>query len=555
MSPPARLNWARLARQVGPLAVSLLALGLILRRIDLFSLGPVLARAKLGWIIVAGISFGVAFLFAAARWHLVLRLNGCQVHATATGKTVLVGHLFNTILFGPAGGDIAKSALYCGWFGFATPTILGTCAVDRFLGGVGFFIFVGCTPGFALYSGHLSARLKTFLSSPRTFWEIAGVLAVLWTLHQLRRRFHWPSPLKKLTQSLMMSCSQLLRHPKKAAGAILLAVLSHFFVSAVFACSLEAVTRAPVSLLAVFWIFPVISVITAAPVTFAGAGLREGAAILLLGMYGIPESDAVAAALLVLMTYLAWAGISGFILWRETVARQQMPVEPAPQTISVIIPTLNEAEALPATIASVRQVPEIDELVIVDAGSTDGTRKIAEQLGCKVLPGPCGRGSQLHIGAAQARGAVLIFLHADTWLSPGSGQALLNCLRDPCVVAGGFWKVFREKRVAFAGSRARCALRLFLFHRVLGDQAMFVRRRDLEAVGGVPEVPIMEEFELCRRLRTLGRLTLASDIVSTSARRFAKFGVIRTYWRMWRVTTHYYLGTPLSELRRIYERE
>ncbi len=89
----------------------------------------------------------------------------------------------------------------------------------------------------------------------------------------------------------------------------------------------------------------------------------------------------------------------------------------------------------------------------------------------------------------------------------------------------------------------------------MGDQAMFVRRDALERIGGVPPMPLMEEFELCRRLRAIGRLALAEATVTTSERRFAKRGVLRTYLRMWRVSVQYRLGTPAHELRQIYEKE
>jgi GT2 family glycosyltransferase len=87
----------------------------------------------------------------------------------------------------------------------------------------------------------------------------------------------------------------------------------------------------------------------------------------------------------------------------------------------------------------------------------------------------------------------------------------------------------------------------------MGDQAMFVRREVLERIGGVPQVPLMEELELGRRLRQHGRLVLADTVVSTSARRFRERGVLRTYARMWRVAAQYRLGTPAEELQRIYE--
>ena len=221
--------------------------------------------------------------------------------------------------------------------------------------------------------------------------------------------------------------------------------------------------------------------------------------------------------------------------------------------VSVVIPTLNEAAALPETVACVRRVPEITEVLVVDGGSSDETVSIARKLGCTVLSHPRGRGGQMRAGAARATGDVVLLLHADTWLPSHAGRAMLDCLRDPTVVGGGFWKIFREPHWLMRGSRLRCAVRFYLGGRILGDQTMFIRREVLEEVGGVPDVPLMEEFELCRKLRSRGRLTLADAIVSTSARRFTKHGILRTYFRMGRVTIQYWLGTPLDELARLYE--
>jgi GT2 family glycosyltransferase len=160
----------------------------------------------------------------------------------------------------------------------------------------------------------------------------------------------------------------------------------------------------------------------------------------------------------------------------------------------------------------------------------------------------------LHAGAGVATGDAFLFLHADTWLDATTCEAVLRCLHDPTVAGGGCWKQFRDPHWLMRGSRWRCWTRLQLTRRVLGDQAIFVRREALQAVGGFPEQPLMEEFELCRRLRQVGRIALAPATVSTSARRFHEFGVLRTYWLMWRVTFRYHLGASPEELRRLYER-
>ena len=225
-----------------------------------------------------------------------------------------------------------------------------------------------------------------------------------------------------------------------------------------------------------------------------------------------------------------------------------------PKTISIIIPTLNEAEVLEETLRRARALPEVSEIIVVDGGSTDQTRDIADRLGCRVLVSAPGRGGQMRLGAAQATGDVILLLHADTWLPPNAGRTALDSLHDDRVAGGGYWKTFRNPSPLLLGSRFKCALRLYLGRRILGDQGMFIRREVLEAVDGVPDMELMEEFELCRRLRRVGRLVLADATVSTSARRFAKRGVLRTYLLMWRVTWRYRFGASPRELRKLYER-
>lgn len=222
----------------------------------------------------------------------------------------------------------------------------------------------------------------------------------------------------------------------------------------------------------------------------------------------------------------------------------------------MIIPTLSEAVELPETLRRLRLVPEVKEVIIADGGSRDDTVKLAEAAGCVVVNSAPGRGRQLRAGAERATGEVVLFLHADTWVPPEAGQALLNCLARPGVVAGGFYKVFRDPpNWLVRGSRFKCWWRLHVVRRVMADQGIFLRRETLARIGGVPDVPLMEEFELCKRLRPLGRLALANATVVTSARKFRKLGALRTYALMWRVTLGYYRGVPLEELRRWYEGE
>jgi len=221
--------------------------------------------------------------------------------------------------------------------------------------------------------------------------------------------------------------------------------------------------------------------------------------------------------------------------------------------ISVVIPTLNEASELPATLRFIKKNPEIGEVIVVDGGSGDVTQGLARENGCQVFECPPSRGKQLRLGAFMTRGEVILLLHADTWLPENAGQSLLKCLEDPTVVGGGFYKVFRGGSRLLWGSKFKCALRFHLAHRILGDQGMFVRRDALEKVGGIPDLVLMEDVELCRRLRTSGRLCLAKATVRTSPRRFDRLGVFRTYARMWRVFWQYRLGVAPERLKELYE--
>lgn len=200
-------------------------------------------------------------------------------------------------------------------------------------------------------------------------------------------------------------------------------------------------------------------------------------------------------------------------------------------------------------------MPEVKEVILADGGSRDDTVKLAEASGCVVVNCSPGRGRQLRAGAELATGEVILFLHADTWVPPEAGQTLLTCLDQPNVVAGGFYKVFRDPPSWLVrGSRFKCWWRLLVARRVMADQGIFMQREMLARIGGMPDVPLMEEFELCKRLRPLGRIVLADATVVTSARKFHKLGVLRTYMLMWRVTLDYHRGVPLEDLRKLYER-
>jgi rSAM/selenodomain-associated transferase 2 len=228
--------------------------------------------------------------------------------------------------------------------------------------------------------------------------------------------------------------------------------------------------------------------------------------------------------------------------------------------ISVVIPALDEEEALPATIRSCRGAGEC-EVIVADGGSGDGTVEIARRLADRVVAAPRGRARQMNAGAGIARGDVLLFLHADTHLPPGGLDAVVSALRDPRVAGGAFRVALRPSPGAGAYVRAVLALtgRMINIRSALtgsrtGDQAVFLRAGTFRELGGYPGIPLMEDVELSRGMRTIGKTVLLPHRVATSGRRWEAGGPLRTILRMWRIRLGYLLGMTPERCAEIYGR-
>ena len=195
-------------------------------------------------------------------------------------------------------------------------------------------------------------------------------------------------------------------------------------------------------------------------------------------------------------------------------------------TISVVIPTLDEAPGIVRAVESVI-APGV-EVIVVDGGSRDETRRLARDAGARVLESVRGRARQLRLGGENSTGEVVLFLHADTQLESGWQEGVRRALSDPECAGGAFAFRFAERGTRERWIERGVALRVAIFRLPYGDQALFVRRSVLERMGGMPIVPMMEDLDLVRAIKRAGRLEMLGQTATTSSRRYAEGGTLRT---------------------------
>ena len=221
--------------------------------------------------------------------------------------------------------------------------------------------------------------------------------------------------------------------------------------------------------------------------------------------------------------------------------------------LSVIIPTLNEADSIVAHLSALQPLRRRgSELIVVDGWSSDDTPRLAAPLADIVISARRGRAAQMNAGAHRAGGEILVFLHADTRLPANADSLLKSAFANPNWLWGRF-------DVAIEGAHRLLRLVAWSMNRrsqltgiATGDQAMFVRQNTFAAVGGFPELPLMEDIALSRSLKGLGRPLCLSERVITSGRRWEKHGILRTIVLMWRLRAGFWFGVDPRRLARAY---
>lgn len=226
---------------------------------------------------------------------------------------------------------------------------------------------------------------------------------------------------------------------------------------------------------------------------------------------------------------------------------------PPDKLISVIIPTYCEATNLGGLLASIDKDATPHEVIVVDADSADGSADVACQSGAIVIGSSRGRGVQLRCGAEQARGDILLFLHADSRILSGALARIRETLSDDSPLVGGNFRLLFDGSNSFSRRLTRFYAWIRRHGFYYGDSAIFIRRSVYDAIGGIRAIALMEDYDLVRRLERSGPTICIDDPpLITSSRKFEGRSSVAIIWGWLKIHALYHLGISPERLARIY---
>jgi rSAM/selenodomain-associated transferase 2 len=221
-------------------------------------------------------------------------------------------------------------------------------------------------------------------------------------------------------------------------------------------------------------------------------------------------------------------------------------------SISIVVPTLNEARLIQSFLEHLRERTPGAEIIVADAGM-DRTAELARPLADRVVHASPGRAAQMNAGALVARGDIFWFVHVDAEIPWGCLDEIEHIMNDP-KVAGGFFRIRLPRDSVYRLTDSFAHYAGILLRMRCGDHGIFCRRTAFFEIGGFPEVPLMEDVEFFRRLHRVGRVPYSHKRIRASSRRYETIGRLRLTIAYGFIATLYNFGVPLSKLASIYKR-
>jgi len=224
-------------------AVTVVALYLVFRRIPVSTLLETIRGMRVGWFIAAVLLYGIMFLPAAWRWHLALRVNDCVVNKAATARFTIIGHFFYLLLFGGAGGDAAKATVYGRRHKLPVSKTLASVSLDRLMGSGALLVVAAI--GFGITGAHGGFGENKSLSISHAAWWLLLLVPIIAAVLIFLKRSRHESVFRKFAVAFLDSGKRLLKSPKIVLTGFFCSLLMQIFINAVLALNLQAVSHTP----------------------------------------------------------------------------------------------------------------------------------------------------------------------------------------------------------------------------------------------------------------------------------------------------------------------